>query len=82
MTLSKYHGGTKLPRTLHRGGTKPEATTTPITSARGRRGARFTMGRRSPRSTTKTTLRKRWGGSEAVRSATPDHGGLGAGPGC
>jgi hypothetical protein len=29
MTLSKYHGGTKLPRTLHRGIAKPEATSSP-----------------------------------------------------
>jgi hypothetical protein len=29
MTLSKFHGGTKLPRTLNRGAPKPEATTTP-----------------------------------------------------
>ena len=29
MTLSKYHGGTKHTRTLHRGRMKPEATTAP-----------------------------------------------------
>jgi hypothetical protein len=27
MTTSKYHAGTHLPRTLNRGGAKPEATT-------------------------------------------------------
>jgi hypothetical protein len=36
MTLSKYHGGTKLPRTLHRGGTKPEATTSGFHTGSGR----------------------------------------------
>jgi hypothetical protein len=36
MTLSKYHGGTKLPRTLHRGGTKPEATTSGFHAGSGR----------------------------------------------
>jgi hypothetical protein len=29
MALSKYHGGTRHTRTLHRGGMKPEATTAP-----------------------------------------------------
>jgi hypothetical protein len=27
MTLPKYHAGTRIPRSLHRGGVKPEATT-------------------------------------------------------
>jgi hypothetical protein len=35
MTLSKYHAGTNLPRTLHRGATKPEATTAPYHAGSG-----------------------------------------------
>ena len=35
MTLSKYHAGTNLPRTLHRGVTKPEATTAPYHAGSG-----------------------------------------------
>jgi hypothetical protein len=35
MALPKYHGGTKHPRTLHRGGVKPEATTSGVHGGSG-----------------------------------------------
>jgi hypothetical protein len=36
MAVTKYHGGTKHTRTIHRGGMKPEATTSGFHGGSGR----------------------------------------------